>query len=165
MLHFWVSNPCTGGSPCLRHCSTTQFFFAQVEELETSSLSIRRKQPYAEGATQSTSEEQPAARSLLALAVSCKLHEGKTASGVLIPADVRSALSCLGLEASWQLAQSGLLQECLLLGWLGARTASTLPPAIAADPADNPSRSKLQCWHMAVSSWTPCVECGARHTF
>ena len=70
------------------------------------SLSIRRKRPYAEGATLGTSEQQPAARSLLALEVSCKLHEGKMGSGVLIPADIRSALSSLGL--AWR--QVGSLQ-------------------------------------------------------
>ena len=109
------------------------------------SLSIRRKQPYAEGATPGTSEEQPAARSLLALAVSCKLHEADLGRGVLIPADIRSALSCyvlccpvmsclvlscLGDKSAACSVRTAA--SCLLLGWHGA---SSSPPAQAADPA------------------------------
>ena len=168
-LHFWVSRSCTIRSPCLQHCSINSVGFAEVEELEMTSLSIRRKQPYAEGATLGTSEEQPAARSLLALAVSCKLHETDLGRGVLIPADIRSALSCHVLRCP--------VMSCLVLSRLGGksaarsvRTAARLSAVglawglkftscTSCRPRKRPSRLKVQCRHMTVSVWTPYVEC------
>ena len=139
---------CMSGCPVLASLGTLvcniavniPLAFAAVEELEMNSLSIRRKQPYAEGATPGTSEAQPAARSLLALAVSCKLHEGDMGRGVLIPSDIRSVLSCLALSC--------LVLSCLVLSC--RQVGSVLSQACCRN---------VCCWAGMVVEFTSCTSC------
>ena len=168
---------CMSGCPVLASLGTLvcniavniPLAFAAVEELEMNSLSIRRKQPYAEGATPGTSEAQPAARSLLALAVSCKLHEGDMGRGVLIPSDIRSVLSCLALSCLVLSCLVGKSAACSVrpvagMSAVGLAWWSSLPPALAADPAEDLPRQELQSWRMTASFWTLLLWCDVRHT-